>query len=553
MSLMDLDPNIAKAAQSIQGMPPPQAIQYLAQRGVPMSTAIAIMQNIALKQHAGAAPQGGPPPTATIKDQLAQAVQQKAAEPARQGGVAAMPVSPGMFEKGMAAGGIVAFAGGGTSDPSLFNDNRPDGSPPDFPGIQFPVVKDRVPQQYQVGSVTGAGLDSVHAGLGALADKLGYFWSGKGNPGQPAAQGSPAVKPTQSANPYADYYLAKTLGMDKPASQPAPAGANAGADVDISMSTRGPNTGEFGRIEQKMQQQVDAQNADVAEVKKQALSPQDNLNRLSAMSEQQGIGAAAKQHLADLEDRKAQLQAVKKQGGWLALSQAGFAMAQAATNNPHGGFLGALAVGGTEGAKDFTQRLKEYREANNQINDQMYAVAQAQENIKSGNVKTAVELSEKQENRLDTLASRAYSTQDSMLRTVYGKEIQSMATAGRIKEAAMMRGAYNIDAASYFSMLKSVNPTTGQLYTPLEALHSVRAESSSVQSSQINSDQRRQAVREKMTELDPNYGKLAKAYAATIDPQKKQAIASQIMAMEDVYSGNIYNQWGQLTKVDSKP
>ena len=145
-------------------------------------------------------------------------------------------------------------------------------------------------------------------------------------------------------------------------------------------------------------------------------SPDEHFDEIQAINDRNGIGQAAQQHKDYINNQLGNLSKLQGQDKWLALAQAGFAMADAATRNPHGGFLGALAVGGTEGAKDYISSLKEYRKAKDDYNTQLYNVQQSQENLKYDSSKRAFDEAEKDKTnffnylgRLDTAQSRLVS------------------------------------------------------------------------------------------------------------------------------------------------
>ena len=135
MSIIASDPSMQKASEAIAGMDPASALQYLASHGVNQGLAIGVLEAAQLKQAAKTqqAIQSvmGPQPNVLQQNhdalqqmmnygkqqqmsmQGVQAIQQHAADQARQGGIANLPVGPSMFGPKMADGGIVAFPTGG--------------------------------------------------------------------------------------------------------------------------------------------------------------------------------------------------------------------------------------------------------------------------------------------------------------------------------------------------------------------------------------------------------------------------------------------------------
>jgi len=140
MSILASDPAYQKASEAIAGMDPASALQYLASHGLNQALAIGVLEAAQLKRAAQTqqAIQGamGPQPNVLqnthqmfqqmpqqmaqqVAPQAMQAVQQHAADQARQGGVADLPVNPDLYSfgkpKGMAKGGVVALATGGNA------------------------------------------------------------------------------------------------------------------------------------------------------------------------------------------------------------------------------------------------------------------------------------------------------------------------------------------------------------------------------------------------------------------------------------------------------
>ena len=136
-----LSPAMTKEADAIQNMDPAAALKYLRDHGIDQSLAIGVLKAAQVKQAAklqqAIQMQGQPGTTLQQNDQQYQqmlmqnAIQQQAADQARQGGIANLPVSPSLFTaKGMKAGGIVAFSGGGNNGPyDDDDDDRPTKKP----------------------------------------------------------------------------------------------------------------------------------------------------------------------------------------------------------------------------------------------------------------------------------------------------------------------------------------------------------------------------------------------------------------------------------------
>jgi len=171
---------------------------------------------------------------------------------------------------------------------------------------------------------------------------------------------------------------------------------------------------------------------DISQVQKDAMAqaspnaPQNTfdaiLQRNTKAAQEQGIGAASQSYLQDLEGQKAQIATLASQGKWQALAQAGFAMASAATNNPHGGFLGALAVGGATGAKEYGQALAQYHTQMADVEKQGYLVQQSQEAMKWDLNKTSQKEYQDNVDRYDKLVTSMTDSQYKALSVLVGKE-----------------------------------------------------------------------------------------------------------------------------------
>ena len=467
--LQSLDPSISKAAQTIQGMPPQQALLYLAQHGVPLSTAVAIMQNTTLKQHAALVnPQGQKGPQSTVKDQLnqatMQAVQTLAADNARRGGISQLPVPESMFSgasndphQGMAGGGIVAFADGGFNTPGA-------------PTVGGLTAADYFSQQPQ-------GLN---------------FPSG-------VQQFTPPPAPAKPVTP------GSTAGAPLPTDQ--------SSIVRASVSGRGPTMG-MDRAEALAQKQKEEADANAAQFRPQSVS--QHFDNLWGIAQSQGIGEASKTHLAELDNMKDQFGKLKSQNNWLALSQAGFAMAQAATQNPHGGFLGALAVGGAKGAEQFGANLKDYRDAMAKVNEQRYLMEQQQENVKAGFITMAATDHDKDETRYENLVSRQFAAQDRVIATIAGKEIAADTARANIMAAKAGAGYKGSGADMLMRDYLERNPNASQADKEA-ALGRIQQQTAAAQGASARAGVALTAVQQKTLNANPEYT-MGQSLVASGDP-----------------------------------
>jgi hypothetical protein len=195
---------------------------------------------------------------------------------------------------------------------------------------------------------------------------------------------------------------------------------------------------------------------------------------VQARNEKQGIGAAAAQYKDYLSKHEAEIKDNFKNDRWMAVAEAGFAMANAAAQNPQAGFLGALSVGGMAGAKQYTASLKDYRKSLDQMQDAKFALAQSMEAQKREDSREARTELEKDRARYDHAWDRYVTAATSLSSTLVSAETsEKIAKANRAA-----RVEYNVDTAAY-------NHLVAGGMDPLEALKKVRAASPQVQAADI--------------------------------------------------------------------
>jgi hypothetical protein len=100
-----------------------------------------------------------------------------------------------------------------------------------------------------------------------------------------------------------------------------------------------------------------------------------------------GIGKAAEERTKYLDRREAEAGKQLAEDRRMALAQAGFAMAEAASRRgrERTGFLGAAAIGGTKGAQLIDKAVRENRALKDSIAENRLSLMQAQEMMKAGN------------------------------------------------------------------------------------------------------------------------------------------------------------------------
>lgn len=253
-------------------------------------------------------------------------------------------------------------------------------------------------------------------------------------PSVPAAAAAPATAPSVATAPPAGVVMPDNAGSAFDAaiasartgvSQGAPATGQQITDraAAITAADRAAQTSRgrvYGEIN-KMQKGVDTLIKDA-----QAPEPKfdDVFAQVGNTYEKLGVGKAINEYANIIKGRQAEIDKDYKQEKWLAVAQAGFAMAQAAAANPQAGFLGALAVGGMEGGKQFTAALKDYRKATSQLQDAQFSVAQAQENLKINQDREARQIYNQQIARLDRKKEIAADASLKLSQTMVGAETQ---------------------------------------------------------------------------------------------------------------------------------
>lgn len=355
------------------------------------------------------------------------------------------------MQQGMAGGGIVAFAqGGGPLDP-----DDPDYRPSTYQHVSnasklFSGFNNMVDS---AGGIEPS-YEPSDRGVAPLAAQARYQ-----GPNAPAVQGpNPGVGPMAQGAPgsLAERMMGGAPNQQQPGDQaralmqPPPAqappkpmpvpnlgGGNGGMGGGASGSGQMP--GDFDRAEKLAKDNAAAQQKVVDENK-----PQD-YNAMFQQREKEaatlGIGEAAKNHLAEIDQQKDNLKQLASQNKWLALSQAGFAMATAATNNPHGGFLGALAVGGQKGAQEFGKALADYHTGMMQLQDQGYKVQEAQEALKYDMSKDTHKDYDNQMARWERLQGTVFQANDRIVATVAGKEAANLTAKAGLKAAQIQADA----------------------------------------------------------------------------------------------------------------
>jgi uncharacterized membrane-anchored protein YhcB (DUF1043 family) len=254
------------------------------------------------------------------------------------------------------------------------------------------------------------------------------------------------------------------------------------------------------------------------------VSVEQHLADIQNIAAKQGVGAAATAHLQDLEDRKANIQQLAKQGKWGAIAQAGFAMAQAATVNPHGGFLGALAVGGAKGGELFQQNLQQYHKAMSDLQDQKYAVAQSQENLKLHFTDQAVAEKDKAQQRYDAAYGHYATSVGRLIGVIGGRELQGDISKAMIASRAQLNPA-NLFAERYINA-----PDEASKQRALDDYKSWNSASTQVQSAETRGQNAGEVARAKLMN-NPAYI-AAQTQALSKNPDTAARGQSEIQRLE---------------------
>jgi hypothetical protein len=116
------------------------------------------------------------------------------------------------------------------------------------------------------------------------------------------------------------------------------------------------------------------------------VKPEDREARYRAA----GIEDMTPKQLTKIEERISKLSGDKKRDAYMALAQAGFKMA-AAASKPGATLLGAFGEGASEGAKMMSDVNKEYRSIQNELEDKVMTLQRYQQERKEGKIDRDIE------------------------------------------------------------------------------------------------------------------------------------------------------------------
>jgi hypothetical protein len=441
-----------------QGITPEQ----MAQTG-----SISFMDAIALKQMADRARASAPPDQAqqaqpSVVDELRMQAMQAGRQALPSGGIASLP-APNIGSAAMASGGIVAFNGEQGSAVKGSDGAEQDYSS-EFDYLQNLKMQARTRGDFaaveQIDSAISAALERGRAlkkqavlepikkGATSVAN-LFRFGDTSGLSPAPAAAAAPATAappataaaPAMSpgAAPFDSPFAIERGAMPRfgfsgmpqdsapqPSSPPMSA-AQINELFGTSQQTAG-NRSDSGGGGMSLTSSVykPTQNAISDQLTELRGRKYDSL----ADMQKAGIGQEAQARQAKIQKELDRLPEDKKFAALMALSEAGFRMAGAASK-PGASFLGSAAEGGAEGLKSLISGRKEFRERTERLEDKRSDLALSQEAIK----RTAMERDDAMR-RGDTESAQRLSIELAKLESE-GRKLEFEAREGRANRAAI--------------------------------------------------------------------------------------------------------------------
>jgi hypothetical protein len=191
--------------------------------------------------------------------------------------------------------------------------------------------------------------------------------------------------------------LGQQLGLkDKPPAATATPSADTGTQAPPPPVAAAPNpfaglgevSGDFSKSRDFLSQLSASKKSDAD------LTEEQQIEKLEALNKKYGIGKADEEYGKYLERREGEAGKQLAEDRRMALAQAGFAMAEAASRRgrERTGFLGAAAIGGTKGAQLIDKAVRENRALKDRLAESRMALAQSQEMRKAGNIKEGLAL-----------------------------------------------------------------------------------------------------------------------------------------------------------------
>lgn len=184
-----------------------------------------------------------------------------------------------------------------------------------------------------------------------------------------------------------------------PATGTAPPAGTGGQRPPGGMQLGGGDYGDFSKG-RKLLSDIETQLKPEAEK-----TLEQRLAEIDAIQAKQGIGEASRKQGEYLTKREAEAAKDLANDKRMAAAQGFFAMAEAASRRgrERTGFLGAAAIGGTTGTKLYQAALKENRALKDSIAQNRFALEQANELRKMGNIRDANALEKEAKSNLRSL------------------------------------------------------------------------------------------------------------------------------------------------------
>lgn len=411
-----------------KGMPVDQAIAYvksMAQQGVAPLTDLYVMLNQfqRLKQ-----PPARPPMGSTIRDQIAQESIGRAAQEGMSQGIAGL--NAGTMERAQyAGGGIVAFADGGLTeqeeaeydalrrlqqDVSRF---LPGDRATGFGGTAISRLPTELYESQQqrlrelerkkTEAQRAAEVAGRQAALAAEAQRRGIPYTPPATTAVP-----PAPKKEQAAPP--------------------------------------PPRRDMTPAERRMA----VAEAPAAPAQERAIDLRSYLSEIEGLQKERGIGAASDKAMQLLAREEADFKAQAEKDRSMALAQAGFRMARAASR-PGATFTAALGEGGEEYVRGAQELSKASREFQRNLNRERINLERSKELLAAGNIEAAIKLREGSLDRIEKEKDRQSRTALTMFTARLDQEgrlaavgAQDRATLGRLLSDASTAYTNGVTALS---------------------------------------------------------------------------------------------------------
>lgn len=351
-----------------KGMPVDQAIAYvksMAQQGVAPLTDLYVMLNQfqRLKQ-----PPARPPMGATIRDQIAQESIGRAAQEGMSQGVAGLDA--GTLERAQyAGGGIVAFQEGGLTV-----------------GDQISQLEKALETDDYLKSGAGYG-GIIGKAIERRAVPMGYAQRLQAERKlQELKQMQTQMTPEGVGGP-------STRGRFRPSEQPA-------APTPAVVASPRPAPPAPRRDVSPAERRMAGAAAPAAPAQERSSDLRSYLSEIEGLQKERGIGAATDKAMQLLAREEADFKAQAQKDRSLALAQAGFRMARAASK-PGATFMAALGEGGEEYVRGTQELSKASREFQRNLNRERINLERSKELLAAGNIEAAVKLRESSLERIE--------------------------------------------------------------------------------------------------------------------------------------------------------